>query len=514
MLQKKGFKKKGFKKRLQKKASKKKASKKKGKTKGTGGLREVAAPFLKPRTSRGSDPGLLSSHLNSPWHTSQHGHLRVQLLVCSRVHPLQAPSLSSSSSRLWSAQPMSDWQAPDAFSEPWTCTWIWSTRFGTPPYGPWHVICVQEGAGFVTDSSPAENFHVIHPAPLSCCPQQEHCERDYTYTLIQVPLLPQVRHVGRRRHGCYWQVPAEHPTSRTPTSPTFTSTTIAPKRRSVCRCCSYGTCASVGAHRRFQQVCWTRGFSWVAPRTSVAFLRSGRQTPDVAAGALLRSEWLASRICQGRLFFVTFLWRQSALAFHQLPSARASPRAPFWWFFPAVSTAGQLKFLISLPCFFAASWTFTGSSWWYVEKNDFGESGHFFCRQHVAPRFKLFFPKRVILCTTQGASTTMDALLESRMDDNWNVDGDGDPGRYMEGSTQLTMLNEKLLKIPEEIDNMFWQRAGPIVRGSNMLQKLSKRKNIVLGDWRAETLTMLCHEEELNIPAGSANCLCGGRNIN
>ena len=40
--------------------------------------------------------------------------------------------------------------------------------------GPWHVICVQEGAGFVTDSSPAENFHMITPAPLRCCPQQEH----------------------------------------------------------------------------------------------------------------------------------------------------------------------------------------------------------------------------------------------------------------------------------------------------------------------------------------------------
>ena len=32
--------------------------------------------------------------------------------------------------------------------------------------GPWHGICVQEGSGFVTESSLAENFHVI---------TQHHC---------------------------------------------------------------------------------------------------------------------------------------------------------------------------------------------------------------------------------------------------------------------------------------------------------------------------------------------------
>ena len=48
--------------------------------------------------------------------------------------------------------------------------------------GPWHVVCVQQGAGFVTDPG---NFHVItrhHCAVLN----KDTFERDYTCTPIQV----------------------------------------------------------------------------------------------------------------------------------------------------------------------------------------------------------------------------------------------------------------------------------------------------------------------------------------
>ena len=70
-------------------------------------------------------------------------------------------------------------------------------------YGPWHVVNVQEGAGFVTDSSLAENFHVTtQPIALFSSTRTRelvHGDPD--------PVLAQVLFVGHQGQGCYWQVP-------------------------------------------------------------------------------------------------------------------------------------------------------------------------------------------------------------------------------------------------------------------------------------------------------------------
>ena len=52
-------------------------------------------------------------------------------------------------------------------------------------------------------------------------------------------------------------------------------------------------------------------------------------------------------------------------------------------------------------------------------------------RDHVEPRVKLYVPKEEsfpipleYIDVTRATNTTLDLLLDSRMDDNWNVDGD------------------------------------------------------------------------------------------
>ena len=52
--------------------------------------------------------------------------------------------------------------------------------------GPWHVICVQEGAGFVTDSSLAESFDVITQFHCAVLLKKDIFARDCTCTPIQV----------------------------------------------------------------------------------------------------------------------------------------------------------------------------------------------------------------------------------------------------------------------------------------------------------------------------------------
>ena len=53
--------------------------------------------------------------------------------------------------------------------------------------GPWHVVNVQEGAGFVTDSSLAENFHVINQHHCVVLRNKDTFARDCSCTAIQVP---------------------------------------------------------------------------------------------------------------------------------------------------------------------------------------------------------------------------------------------------------------------------------------------------------------------------------------
>ena len=45
-----------------------------------------------------------------------------------------------------------------------------------------------------------------------------------------------------------------------------------------------------------------------------------------------------------------------------------------------------------------------------------------------------------VIRRTQAA---LDVLQESRMDDNWNIDGDGNLSEPWTGFTQFTILNEK-----------------------------------------------------------------------
>ena len=53
--------------------------------------------------------------------------------------------------------------------------------------GPWHVVCVQEGACFITDRSLAENFHVITKHHYAVLLNKDTFERDCTCTPKQVP---------------------------------------------------------------------------------------------------------------------------------------------------------------------------------------------------------------------------------------------------------------------------------------------------------------------------------------
>ena len=53
--------------------------------------------------------------------------------------------------------------------------------------GPWHVICVQEGSGSVTDSSLAENFHAITHDHCAVLLNNDTFARDFSCAPIQVP---------------------------------------------------------------------------------------------------------------------------------------------------------------------------------------------------------------------------------------------------------------------------------------------------------------------------------------
>ena len=53
--------------------------------------------------------------------------------------------------------------------------------------GPWHVICVQGESGFVTDSSLAENFHVITQHHCAVLLNKDTFTRDFSCTPIRVP---------------------------------------------------------------------------------------------------------------------------------------------------------------------------------------------------------------------------------------------------------------------------------------------------------------------------------------
>ena len=92
--------------------------------------------------------------------------------------------------------------------------------------GPWRVVCVQRGCRRRHRQFPGGELLRDHPAPWRCSPQQGHfCARLHVHA-DPGPLLARVLFVGRRGHGCYWQVSAGRLTrrARTSRSPAFTST--------------------------------------------------------------------------------------------------------------------------------------------------------------------------------------------------------------------------------------------------------------------------------------------------
>ena len=54
-------------------------------------------------------------------------------------------------------------------------------------HGPWHVICVLEGSGFVTDSSLQENFHVVTQHHCAVLLNKDTFEYDISCTACLIP---------------------------------------------------------------------------------------------------------------------------------------------------------------------------------------------------------------------------------------------------------------------------------------------------------------------------------------
>ena len=76
--------------------------------------------------------------------------------------------------------------------------------------------------------------------------------------------------------------------------------------------------------------------------------------------------------------------------------------------------------------------------------------GDFIYRHHLEPRVQLYVPKDEtfpfpLKCTdvTRATSTTLDVLLERRIDEYWNIEGDRDLSNAWTGLTRFTILNEK-----------------------------------------------------------------------
>ena len=83
-------------------------------------------------------------------------------------------------------------------------------------------------------------------------------------------------------------------------------------------------------------------------------------------------------------------------------------------------------------------------------RNDFWSiSGNYLYRHHVEPRVKLYVPREAsfpiplrYIDVTRASSTTLDVLLERRIDDSWNIDGAPDPPDSWTGSSRFTLLEE------------------------------------------------------------------------
>ena len=83
--------------------------------------------------------------------------------------------------------------------------------------------------------------------------------------------------------------------------------------------------------------------------------------------------------------------------------------------------------------------------------NDFWSmSGNFIYRHHVEPRVKLYSPREEsfpiplkYIDVSRTTQTNLVVMQESRIDDNWNIDGSRDLSDSWTGFTQFTLLEEK-----------------------------------------------------------------------
>ena len=84
-------------------------------------------------------------------------------------------------------------------------------------------------------------------------------------------------------------------------------------------------------------------------------------------------------------------------------------------------------------------------------RNDFWSiSGNYIYRHHVEPRVNLYVPREDSLPiplryieVTRVTSTTLDVMLERRIDDHWNIEGDRELSDSWTGFTRFTLLEEK-----------------------------------------------------------------------
>ena len=86
-------------------------------------------------------------------------------------------------------------------------------------------------------------------------------------------------------------------------------------------------------------------------------------------------------------------------------------------------------------------------------RNDFWSiSGNYICRHHVGPRVKLHVPREEsfpiplrYIDVTRATSTTLDVMLERRIDGYWNIEGNRDLSDSLTGFTRITVFHEKPL---------------------------------------------------------------------
>ena len=71
-------------------------------------------------------------------------------------------------------------------------------------------------------------------------------------------------------------------------------------------------------------------------------------------------------------------------------------------------------------------------------------------RHHVEPRVRLYVPREEsfpipprCIDVTRATSTTLDVMLERRVDDYWNIEGNRDLSDSWTGFTRFTILDER-----------------------------------------------------------------------